>query len=160
ANLRFYYFSQNFYINTLQMTKNRNVLLAFLAAVLVLTACQNLEKILPKNTGTWNAVSGSVTVLEDGVAITTDSTVSVTGVTYQFNDDGSGEYTEDGQTSSFTWSYDEENEQITTTESGTSITYDVLDYTNKTMTLFFPFEIDFFGIMLRTESTINLERAE
>lgn len=142
------------------MTKKRNALLGFLAAILVLTACTNLEKILPANTGTWNAVSGSVTILEDGTPVTSDSSITNIDVTYQFNEDGSGSYTEDGQTTNFTWTYDAEAEQITTDDSGLAITYDVLDYTRNTMTLFFPFEIEFLGITIRTESTLNLERAE
>ena len=142
------------------MTKKRNAILGLLAAVLVLAACQNLEKILPANTGTWNAVSGSVSIIEDGTVLVSDSTVSVSGTSFQFNEDGTGSYTEDGQTSTFTWSYDADSEQITTTESGESITYDVLDYTKNTMTIFFPFEIDFLGLILRTETTLNLERAE
>ena len=85
-----------------------------IAAILALSSCQNLERILPKNTGTWTAVSGTVNVFEGGTAVTSDSTIAYGSgeLVFQFNEDGSGTYTEDGEDTDFTWTYNAELEQL------------------------------------------------
>ncbi len=139
---------------------NLNVFFVALLAIAALSSCMNLEKILPKNTGTWEVVTDRTATYEDETLVS-DSTTTYSGeVTYQFNEDGSGVFTEDGQTTNFTWSHNEEAEQLTITEDGLAIVLDVLSYTRDTMTLFYTFDFDFFGVVFKTETTLNLKRVE
>jgi hypothetical protein len=141
--------------------KKLNLLFVVVVALVAFTACANLEKILPQNTGTWTATTGAISVFEDGVAITSDSTVNFNGsVTYLFNEDGTGVYTEDGNSEDFNWTYNDEAEQLTIETDGLPVVYDVLEFSKDEMTLFFSFEIDFFGIKLRTDTTFDMEKED
>ncbi len=142
--------------------KNLSVFFSVLVTVLAIASCTSLEKILPQNTGTWSATSGNFNVYEDNVAVVSDSVVNYNdgAVSYQFNEDGTGVYTEDGQSTDFNWTSDEEMEQITMEIDGFPIVYDVLDYSKSAMTLFYSFEIEFFGIKIRTDSSIDLEKVD
>lgn len=142
--------------------KKHFVLLLALAAVVALSSCKKVDKVLPKKTGDWKAVSGSVSTFVDGVAVTTDSTFTPSeDVIYHFDDDGTGTYTEGSAASdAFTWTYSKDPETLSITQDGVTIDYDILECTKKEMTWFFPFEIEFFGITTRTETTFNVERQD
>ncbi|RMG72463.1 MAG: hypothetical protein D6722_05375 [Bacteroidetes bacterium] len=141
--------------------KKINLIFSLLAFAFVLSACVNLEKVLPQNTGTWKAVSGKTSTFEDGVAVVTDSTYTITEeITFQFNEDGTGVYTEDGQDTDFEWSYNAEDEKLSMTMDGITIVYDVLEFTRNTMTIFTSFEFEFFGINIKTDSSLDLEKTE
>lgn len=138
-----------------------NFLAIVFAAALGLTACQNVEKILPSNEGTWEAVSITISEFEDGVATVTDSVVTYNGnLTYKFNDDGTGVYTEDNDTEEFTWLYDSDNEKLTITEGSIPAIFDVIEISKDEMQLFFTFEIEFFGTTFRTDQTLLLRKVE
>lgn len=142
--------------------KNRRVVFFLFAAVIALASCKNFEKILPSNEGTWNAVTGTFNVFEDGTQTVTDSMLNYTAGTlvYQFNEDGTGTYTEDGVVDSLTWSFNADMEQLTTTIDGFPFVMDVVECTKTTMTLFYELELELFGTTIKTEVTLDLEKDE
>lgn len=138
-----------------------NVLVVFFTAALAFTACQNPEKILPSNEGTWEAVTITISEFEDGVATVTDSVVTYNGnLTYQFNEDGTGVYTEDSDTENFTWLYDSDNEKLTISDGLFPLIFDVVEISKDEMELFVSFEIDLFGTVSRTDQTLILRKVE
>ncbi|MFK7920321.1 MAG: lipocalin family protein [Bacteroidia bacterium] len=135
-----------------------NVLLIVFATALAFTACQNPEKILPSNEGTWLASSGTYNEFRDDVPTVTDSTLSFTDVSYQFNEDGTGSHTENNVTTDFDWVYDKDTEQLTITEDVFPQVFDVLKISKNEMTLYYEFDSSFFGTITKYEYTINLTK--
>ena len=139
--------------------KKLNLILVMLVVAGVFTACCNVEKVLPKKEGDWKVTNATTSVFVDGQAQTTDSTSTPDeDVIYHFDEGGTGSYQEGSQSSDFAWSYNKDTEQITITQDGFAQVYDVLDCGKKAMQLFFTFEIEFFGITTRTETTFDMER--
>ncbi|MEL6589167.1 MAG: hypothetical protein AAFQ68_03765 [Bacteroidota bacterium] len=141
--------------------KKFNFLVLFFVAALAFTACQNPEKIIPSNEGTWEAVSITISEFEDGVATVTDSVVTYNGnLTYQFNEDGTGVYTEDNETENFTWLYDSDNEKLTISDGLFPLIFDVVEISKDEMELFVTFELEFLGTVSRTDQTLILRKVE
>lgn len=134
-----------------------NLLLIVLATALAFTACQNPEKILPSNEGTWLASSGTYNEFQDDVPTVTDSILTFNEVvSYQFNEDGTGIHTENAVETDFDWVYDKGTEQLTITEDVFPTVFDVLKFNKNEMTIFYEFDASFFGTITRYEYTLNL----
>ncbi|MEL7533711.1 MAG: hypothetical protein AAFN10_20530, partial [Bacteroidota bacterium] len=127
-----------------------NVLLIVFLAALAFSACQNPEKILPSNEGTWFATTGIYNEFQDDVPTVTDSTLVFEAVSYQFNEDGTGVYTEDSTETTFDWVYDKDTEQLTITEDVFPQVFEVLAISKNEMTLFYEFDFSFFGTITRS----------
>lgn len=141
--------------------KTFKVFFLFLAAVLVLSSCQDLEKILPKDNGSWKLVQETISEFEDGVATVTDSVVTYSNPTvWKFNEDGTGSYTEDGVTEAFAWTYDADAETLNIDVDGIVLDFDVLEWTKDNMKLFFELEFDFLGTKFVSASVYDFEKAE
>lgn len=141
--------------------KNTNVFLLFLASILVLSACQSLEKVLPKDDASWNLVKETINEYEDGVATVTDSvTVYTDPIVYKFNEDGTGTYTEGTDTETFNWTYDEDAEILTLEEGGFALPFEVREWSKTRMELFTDLEIEFLGSTFLTEVLFEFEKAE
>ncbi|MFK7926494.1 MAG: lipocalin family protein [Bacteroidia bacterium] len=141
--------------------KTINVFFLFLATVLVLSACQSLETILPKNDGSWNLVKETINEYEDGVQTLTDSvTTFATPDVYTFNEDGTGTYTDDGATQSFNWTYNADTEILSLDVDGITLDFEVREWTKNDMKLFTSLEFEFFGTTFLSEYDWEFERAE
>jgi len=135
-----------------------NLLIILFATALTFTACQNAEKILPSNEGTWTATTGIYNEFRDDVPTVTDSTLTFTDVSYKFNQDGTGSHTENNVTTDFDWIYDKGAEQLTITEDVFPQVFDVLKISKNDMTLYYELDASFFGTITRYEFTINLTK--
>lgn len=134
-----------------------NLFLIVLATALAFSACQNPEKILPTNEGTWEATTGIYNEFRDDVPTVVDSTLSFNGtVSYQFNEDGTGVYTENNVNTDFTWLYDKKAETLTLTIDVFPRVYDVVKISKNEMTLYYEFDASFFGTITKSEFTIDL----
>ncbi|MFK7926493.1 MAG: hypothetical protein AB8H47_31380 [Bacteroidia bacterium] len=141
--------------------KTINVLFLFLATALVLSSCQNLEKVLLKNDGSWNLVQSTENQYEDGVAVLTDSVTTYANPTvWKFNEDGTGAFTEDGVTDAYNWTYDEDAEVLSIEVDGIVLDFDVLEWTKSDMKLLFELEFDLLGTMFLSETVYDFEKAE
>jgi hypothetical protein len=138
-----------------QMNTVKSFLLIALIAI-VAVGCGKVEKILPKKDGVWKVVKQEQRIYENNVLVETLTDISVTSFT--FKDDDSGTYVDDGTTYPFTWSVNDDNDEISLceTDSGVSIclAYTILESDNKTQEWFLTIADD----SIRTEFNINLER--
>ena len=105
---------------------------SFLAVALiaiVAVGCGKVEKILPKKDGTWTTTKQVEREYENDVLQSTDDTISVSEFTFQ--DDGSGTYVEGGASYAFTWSVNDDNDEISVCESFSGVsfcfTYDIVE---------------------------------
>jgi hypothetical protein len=117
----------------------------------------DFDKIIVKQDGTWNVAKITSESYTNGVLDSTD--VSENEGTITFNSDNTGSYNGiDGESGNFTWSYNAEIEQLTWTEDSVSLTYDILESSNKAQTLQTDITFDFFGVEFKTVITIELDR--
>ena len=141
--------------------KKFSAIMFTVAAVVLMTACNNVEKILPKKDGTWNIsmITETETVNR---TVTSDTTYSPVGTSFTFDKDGTGTYTEPDTTDSFTWAYNDDNETITMTLASfpLAIVYDVLESSKDAQTWRYTFTFDDGTDVEVDESTFELERAE
>lgn len=141
--------------------KNFKVFAFALVAAFAIVSCSNVEKILPKKDGLWQGTSVNTKSYVDGTLASEETQTDSLGTT-MFSDDGTGEFfafdgTSDG---TFTWSFDKDNDQVTITQDGFSIVFDVLESEKNSQTWFTSIEAEFLGITTLTEITQSLERVE
>ena len=103
------------------------LIVALIAVVAV--GCGKVEKVLPKKDGTWKTTKQEQRDYENDVLQSTTTAITTTKFTFQ--DDGTGSYVDDGTTSAFTWSVNDDNDKITVCEEFGGIsfcfTYDVIE---------------------------------
>jgi|GEM_PF-2155024 hypothetical protein len=134
----------------------------FLVAVLGIVAvgCGKVENILPKKDGLWVGVSSTTESYVNDSLVSTEVQTDSLGQLF-FAKDGTGYSTDtDGSNrTDFTWSVNEENDQITLTDtSGVPLVYDILESSNSAMTWFTTFSFNLLGMDYRSDITAELER--
>jgi hypothetical protein len=135
----------------------KTIFLVVLAATMFAACTADFDKIIVKQDGTWNVAKITSESYTNGVLDSTD--VSENEGTITFNSDNTGSYNGiDGESGNFTWSYNAEIEQLTWTEDSVSLTYDILESSNKAQTLQTDITFDFFGVEFKTVITIELDR--
>ena len=93
--------------------------------VLSLSSCyKNLDKHLPRNSGTWHIVSYTITEYENDKQISENVHMNYGNMVFEKKGKGSITYATQ-ETADFTWDFDSDEEQITIVEGGFSITYNI-----------------------------------
>lgn len=107
--------------------KNAKNLFILIFALFAIAACTNLERILVFPNGTWNVDSLVVeTYIGSNTIVQNDTTLN--DGTIFFDKENIGSYTDsNGDTGTFSWSYDKETEVLTLVENGDSLFFDVIE---------------------------------
>lgn len=134
-----------------------------LSAIIAIVAvgCNKVEKILPKKDGTWRAVS-----ITDAQYVnnTLDTTYvdNNPGETYTFVKDGTGSMTDTDTTIAFSWTVNDDNDQITLCVDFLGVQFcqpmDVLESSKDAQTWFYSDKAA--GDTDWYESTMELERVK
>lgn len=141
--------------------KNFKVFAFALVAAFAIVSCSNVEKILPKKDGLWQGTSVNTKTYVDDVLDSEETQTDSLG-TARYNSDGTGEFfAEDGTSEgTFNWSYNKDNDQVTITQDGIGLVYDVLTSEKNSQTWSTSFSIEFLGVTTRTEVTQSMTRVE
>jgi hypothetical protein len=135
-------------------------ILAIMAIVAV--GCGKVEKILPKKDGLWVGTSAHVvSYLND--TLFSDTTLTDSLGEIFFDKDGTGYTADNGgaNQSPFTWSVNDDNDQLTIVDSsGTATTSDILEVEKNEMTLFSSVTSGTSPFVFRTEVTSVIQRKE
>lgn len=135
------------------------VSIAFLFAVVTLTACAKVEKILPKKDGLWNNVSVHQVTKVDG-SVTQDTTMTDSLGSMMFTEtqaimmDAKGNNTD-------TMNWTATNEAITFTnpdDPSDSIVVNVVEYSGKEMTTSWSWADSILGSYMEISQTSMMER--
>lgn len=134
-------------------------LAAFVA--IALTACNNVEKILPKKDGRWDVSRVEAKTYFSGV-LASDTVITDGNGFMVFNSDGTG-YTEDENGtkdagSDFTWTADDD--KISVTDSSGTLTSDVLEASKKELMLSLTVEESTILGDIRVETISTLNRVD
>lgn len=145
------------------MKSVKSIVLVALVA-LVAVACGKVEKILPKKDGMWVGVSSHVVSYQDD-SLTSDITQTDSLGSMYFDKEGTGYSLNFGSATQypFTWSVNDDNDKltITSTDSGAvASVMDILESSNKEMTLFSSTTFTVSSINFKVEATSVIERAE
>ncbi len=141
--------------------KNIKVFALALVAAFAIVSCNNVEKILPKKDGLWQATSlNSKTYLNNVLELDVTQTDSLG--TIRFDSDGTGEsFAFDGTSDgTFTWSFDSDEDKVTITQDGTTLVYEVLESERKSQKWFTSVEFSFGNDVTRFDITQSLERVD
>ncbi len=121
----------------------KTIFLVVLAASIFAACTPDLDKILIKQDGVWNVDKWTTETYTDGVLIDSLTTVE-TGGSYTFNEDMTGSFIDaDGETGTFSWSYNADLEALTMVDDSFPfpIIFDVVEYTKNSQTLRWEFEL-------------------
>lgn len=135
----------------------RTALLALVPLIFLASGCSSVDKVLPKQDGTWNVDYTYLKITVGGtVLIEAEST---NNGTMTFNSDGTGSHTTDGGTSTFTWVYSETSETISLTYPGDDpITMDVTENKSKSQKWSGTSSVTLLGVTTETIARYELSR--
>ena len=132
-------------------------LFILITGIMFMGCSKKVIKVLPKGTGDWNIVSFRYILYLNDV-IFDDVTDTTNAGKFHFNKDLSGDSRIDTTFENFTWLYNETAEQIQTISGTETVTYDILECTRKTLTLYTTDSLDVFGTETRWQSTYKMEK--
>lgn len=91
--------------------KSFTIFAAALTLVIGMTSCNKVEKILPKQDGTWNISSQVSREYENDSLVFTGTETNVG--TLFFDKEGTGTFTDADTTTTFTWTVNSDGDQVT-----------------------------------------------
>ena len=137
--------------------KNAKNLIILLVTLTTIAACTNLERILVFPNGTWNVDQLVKETYISGLGVQNDTTAN--DGTMTFDNDKTGSYEDaNGDTGTFTWSYDKEAEVLTVVENSDSLFYDVIETKFNSQTLRSEKITKVLGVEYKNIRTVSISR--
>ena len=133
---------------------------AILFAIVFVTSCAKLDKVLVKKEGKWN-VSRTYVKITSGTFVISESTNNNPGTSYTFEKDGTGTFTESGGGNTpFTWTADDDAQTISYTFNGSTTIWEVTEQEKTTLKVKSTSTTTTFGVVTTTYGEIDMTRAE